>query len=176
MSDSASDSAKGKVASNNAPFFVDNEIIVLTKTGVWLADGNEISHEPTRKLFSKSLVRDGNEFYLKIGRESKRIQVEDTPYFVQRIDGSEKSGYQVTLNDETVEKLDPKTLHYRPGRLTCKIKLSHSNQPGNSLSHLEGEEALFLHAPYFDLLRSLQEDHQSYFLVFGPSRIRLAKK
>jgi hypothetical protein len=143
-----------KTTPSNAPFFVDNEVIVLTKNGIWIADEVEISHEPTRKLFAKSLKKDPNGYHLHIGKETKQIQVEDTAYFVHRIDGSAEEGYQVWLSDETQEFLDPKTLKYRPARLTCKIKNG-------------TEEAKFLHAAYFDLLKDLKQDMNSYYLEFG---------
>jgi hypothetical protein len=151
----------------NAPFFVDREIIVLTRNGIWLADDTEISHEPTAKLFARSLKKDNQGYYLHIGRETKRIKVEDTAYFVTRIDGDPRKNVTLSLNDQTQETLNPLTLKYRPGRLTCRIK--------------EGqEEARFLHRSYFDLLKDLQEDEKSYYLEFPTSgttsRIDLAAK
>ena len=67
------------------------------------------------------------------------------------------------MNDESRERLDPGTLRYRPGRLSCRIK-------GGK------EEAKFLHAAYFDLLRGLEEDVRSYFTRIGAERIDLAAK
>ncbi len=149
---------------SNAPFFVDNEVIQLTKNGVWIADGTEITHEPTRKLFARSLVRDSKGGYsLVIGRETKAIEVEDTAYFVIRVDGTPQSGVTLTLSNETQEPLLPETLCYRPGRLTCQVK-------GGA------EEAKFLHAPYFDLLKHLEEDNSAYYLKFGTKRIDIAPK
>jgi hypothetical protein len=147
-------------ATENAPFFVDREVIVLTRNGIWLADGTEITHEPTAKLFARSLKHDEQGYFIHVGRETKRIEVEDTAYFVQRIDGDAKRGLVVSLNDESQEPLDPKTLAYRPGRLTCRIKSGK-------------EEAKFLHNPYFDLLRNLQEDKKSYFLEFQSPKLRV---
>ncbi len=148
---------------STGPVFVDREVIVLSRQGVWLADGEEITHEPTRKLFARSLKKNQEGYYLQIGRETKKIQVEDTAYFVIRIDGSPAQGYELWVNDETREKLDPETLRYRPGRLTCQIKK-------------KKEEAKFLHAAYFDLLKDLQEDDSSYFLQIHSKRISLAGK
>jgi len=145
-----------------APFFVDNEVIVLTRNGIWIADGTEISHEPTRKLFARSLKKDAEGYYLHIGRETKRITVEDTAYFVSRVDGDPRAGYEIWVNDETREPLDPASLKYRPGRLTCRLG--------------RGEEAKFLHAAYFDLLRHLEEDGREYFLTIQGNRIPLAAK
>jgi hypothetical protein len=97
--------------------YVDFEVIVVTKEGVWMADGSEISHVPTRKLFARSLKHDEQGYFLSIGRETKRIEVEDTAYFVERLEG-----LTAFLSDETQEKIDPSALTYRPGRLTMKIK------------------------------------------------------
>ncbi len=149
----------------NAPFFVDNEVIIVNKQGVWIADGHEITHEPTRRLFARSLKRDEKGYFLKIGRETKRIEIEDTAYFVHRIDGDPESGMTVWLNDEQQEKLKPESLRYRPGRLTCLV--TRDGQP---------EEAKFLHAAYFDLLKHLGEDGTIYFLDFAGTRITLSKK
>ena len=147
----------------NAPFFVDREVIILTRNGVWVADGTEISHEPTRKLFARSLKKDAEGYFLHIGRETKRIQVEDTAYFVVRADGDSARGYELLLNDETSEKLQPRSLGYRPGRLVCTVKGG-------------GEEAKFLHAPYFDILKNLKEDKSEYFLEIEKQRVALARK
>ncbi len=147
----------------NAPFFVDNEVIVLSRNGVWLADGDEITHEPTRKLFARSLKKDADGYRLYIGRETKLIQVEDTAYFVSRVDMHPDGGADLLLNDETRERLAPDTLSYRPGRLACRVK--------------EGsEDAKFLHAAYFDILKNLEEDEDTYFLQVAGQRIQLARK
>lgn len=148
------------MSQGNAPFFVDNEVITLTRNGVWLSDGTEITHEPTRRLFARSLKRDSLGWTLQVGRETKRITVEDTGYFIHRIDGSPEMSYELWLNDETREPLDPTTLHYQPGRLSCRLA--------------RGEEAKFLHAAYFDLLKDLGEDERGYFLNIQGKRYPLA--
>ena len=144
----------------NAPFLVDNEVIRLTSNGVWISDEIEISHEPTRRLFAKSLRKDEQGYFLAVGRETKRIIVEDTAYFIHRIDGDPTQGLEIRLSDETREKLDPRTLKYRPGRLTCQIK-------GGT------EEAKFLHAPYFDLLKEIFEQDGSYWIKVEGIAVRL---
>lgn len=147
----------------NAPFFVDTEVIRLTRNGIWLSDSVEIDHEQTRRMFAKSLERDAKGWLLKIGSETKRIEVEDTAYFVTRIEGTPSQGIDVCLSDESRERLDPATLTYRPGRLACRIK-------GGK------EEAKFLHAPYFELLKNLQEDDSFYWLDLGGKRVQLTSK
>lgn len=150
-------------AGPNAPFFVDNEVIRLTKNGVWLSDDTEIDHQQTVKMFAKSLKRDDEGYFIQIGRETKRILVEDTAYFVTSVDGTPEAGFEVRLSDESRERLDSSTLAYRPGRLSCKIK-------GGS------EEAKFLHSAYFDLLKDLEEDDSSYLIRVQGKKIILAAK
>jgi hypothetical protein len=116
----------------NAPFFADRETIRLTRQGTWLSDGTEIDHEGTRRLFARSLFRDEQGYWLRIGPESKLIEVEDTAYFVTGLEGSPGGGYRVRLNDESVEPLDPATLRYAPGRLTCG-RLSNGRTSSNRL-------------------------------------------
>lgn len=143
-------------ASSNAPFFVDTEVIRLTKNGVWMSDQTEITHEPTRQMFARNLERiPGHErhYQIKVSHESKAIEIEDTPYFVQRIDGNLESGFEILLNDGIREKLNFQSLKYQPERLTCTIE--RKEYP---------EEAKFLSSAYMDLLSHLREDDSSYFL------------
>lgn len=149
--------------------YVDREVIRLTRNGVWIADDAEITHEPTRDLFARSLKKDEQGYFLQIGRETKRIEVEDTAYFVQRFYGTPQGaqGIELQINDGTSERLDPLTLSYRPNRLTARIK-------GKS------EEAKFLSTAYNELLGFLQEDETAYFLVFQEgsklTRVNLLRK
>jgi hypothetical protein len=150
--------------SGNAPFFVDKEVIRLTKNGVWLSDDVEIDHEQTIKIFARGLERDAQGVWqIRVGRETKRIEVEDTAYFVTRVEGTPERGYEIWLSDETREHLDPSTLTYRPGRLTCRIKTGR-------------EEAKFLSAAYFDLLKELDEDADTYWLDIQGQKVVLSSK
>lgn len=162
--------------------FRDDEIIKLTREGIWLADQHEITHEATRKLFSRSLYRgsdpklkqvvaaltqklgpafyipaiDPQAFYLVIGSEFKKVEVEDTPYFVHRIDGQPQTGVTLWVSDGTQEVLDPKTLNYGgayPGRLICTLK--------------NGLLARIIRPAYADLLLTLKEDSMGHYLEFN---------
>ena len=146
------------------PLYEDREVIIVTKDGIWLADGSEITHDPTRRLFARSLVKDSEGYFLSIGRETKRIEVEDTAYFVERIVRKTAGEVSLHVSDGTQEVLDPGTLRYSPGRLTCKIKNG-------------TEEAKFLRTPYYEILRDLEESREEsgpgYFLNFNGKKIRL---
>jgi hypothetical protein len=145
--------------------YQSSEILKLTSSGIWLADGKEISHEPTRKLFARSLKRQGAGYMIQVGRESKPVEVEDTAYFIHRVDGNPAEGFEAWLSDDTREKLDPATLRYRPGRLICKMER-------NGVL----EEVKFLHAAYFDFMKFLREDDFNYFLDTKEGKFVLARK
>ena len=122
-----------------------------------MADGTEITHHPTLKFFARSLQKDEQGYFLKAGQETKRITVEDTPYFVIRIDSN-----ILTLNDERQVPLDPITLRYAPGRLTCRIP-----------SVFGLAEAKFLRAPYYDVMKTLEQDQKGYWITIQGCRILL---
>lgn len=160
---------------NNAPFFVDREVIVLTERGVWMADGTEITHEPTRTLFARSLMRGPKGYSLVIGHETKWIDVQDTALFVHALRGDAVSGWELVLSDGSREALNPPTLSYRPGRLTCRVKVGASGPARGELLPLCDEEARFLSAPYMDLLRDVEKDGTGYYLVIAGRRVELGK-
>jgi hypothetical protein len=121
--------------------FISNEILRLTQSGIWLANGSEITHQSTVEAFFRNIHRDEQGYLIRIGKESKRIEVEDTAYFVTGLEGSAAKGFLITLSDQSQEKLVPSALSYRPGRLSVAIE-----------RRGQKEEARFLHAPYFSLL------------------------
>lgn len=149
----------------NAPFFVDNEKIILRADGQWVADDVEITHEGTCRMFFRGLEKDTKGYIIRVGRESKRVDIEDCAFFITRIEGTPSDGYELWLSDGTQVGLDPANLKYRPGRLSSIV-----------MTRIGEEEAKFLRGPYFELLSYLEEDDKSYFLNFGGSKISLAKK
>lgn len=153
------------MAAKIAHLFVDHEDVTLSKDGLWLSNGQEIEHQATCDAFFRNLKCDKSGYFIEIGRDQKRIQVEDTAFFVRDLEGTPQDGIEVILSDHTKVGLDPGTLKYKPGRLTCRV-----------MTRLGEQEAKFLRAPYFELMKSLEEDENCYFLDFGGSKITLAKK
>ncbi len=142
------------------------EEIRLTANGVWLSNGSEIDHENTVKLFFRSIRKDGEGYFLQVGPETKRIVVEDTAYFVVGLEGGPSEGYVLLLSDGTCEPLDPATLKYQLGRLTCGVHREFN----------EGlVEAKFLQKSYVELLKNLEQEGEEYHLVLGGKKIILAR-
>lgn len=147
------------------PLFVDRETIRLTANGTFLSDGEEITHARTVEAFHRFLDRDDEGYFIRIGRDFKRIEVEDTARFVSDIAWSGLEGnavVELTLLDGTRERLDPETLAYRPERLTCRVR-------GGK------EEAKFLRKPYLELLMNALADRDGYSIAIGGRTIRLGK-
>jgi hypothetical protein len=147
----------------DTPLFIDRETIRLTKDGVFLSDGEEISHARTVGAFHRHLGRDDEGWFIRIGRDFKRIEVEDTARFVSGIEWSGAEGnasVELTLLDGTRERLDPETLTYRTDRLTCRVR-------GGK------EEAKFLRKPYLELLMRALAEGDGYALSIGGRTIRL---
>jgi hypothetical protein len=147
------------------PIFIDRETIRLTKDGVFLSDGEEITHARTVEGFHRFLGRDAQGYFIAIGRDFKRIEVEDTAFFVTDIEWIGKDGeeaVELTLSNGTHERLDPDTIAYRPDRLTCRI------QGGK-------EEAKFLRRPYLELLMNALAEKNGYAIRLGGRTIRLGQ-
>ncbi|MBC7691331.1 MAG: DUF1285 domain-containing protein [Methylotenera sp.] len=145
------------------PQYIDHETIILNSKGVWLTNGEEITHLETCKAFAKHLGRDTEGYFIQIGNNHKRIEVEDTPFFVTRIK-STSDAVTLVLNDESTEQLNPQSLSYSPSRLSCTVK---KLAPGGPF------EARFLPQAYFDLLKDLEQEGEDYFVQIGSSRIKL---
>jgi len=122
--------------------FIDHEIIKVDKNGIWLSDGEPITHEKTLIAYNRFLGKDDQGYYIQIGNNFKRIEVEDTAYFITTVFKKEHEDWQIRLSDGTYETLDPQTLRYKPQRLTCLVK---------NKQH----EAKFLSQAYHDSLKDL---------------------
>jgi len=165
--------------------YIDHEVIRLTASGVWLADGEEITHERTLSAFQRHLhpTEDGMGWEIRIGRERKRIEVEDTAFFVRKIEGTPETGFRLFLTDGTEQELDPKTLDYRPGRLVCRIHWPREGSPvitNDTATKEKGSpgwaEARFLRAPYIELLSHAVVEDETFTLQFGTVKILLQEE
>ena len=132
------------------------EDLILTKNGVWLSNGEEITHEKTLIAFSRNLYRCKEGFEIRIGPERKNVHVEDTLYFVTGMEGDPALGYTLRLNDGREIELSPETLSYRPGRLTCKVP--HPTEGPR-------EEAKFLTQSYYEILNHLEKTENGFSIT-----------
>lgn len=127
--------------------------LFLAKSGALFQEGEEITHEKTRSLFLRSIVRTPKGLYLvQLGNEELDLVVEDTPQFVQAYD--RKSG-MLRLNDGTQEKLNPDSLRVSADQsFRCTLE--------------NGWEARFLSPAYYEITKDITEDSsgKGYVLHF----------
>ena len=154
-------------AHSDSSIFGIFEDLILTRNGVWLSNGEPVTHERTLLAFSRNLYRSKEGFEIRIGPERKTVHVEDTPYFVVSIDGVPELGFSLSLNDGRTVELEPTSLRYQPGRLTCKVPHPNEN------TH---EEARFLSNAYHELLKHVEKNEQGFVIRIEGNDILLAKE
>ena len=154
-------------ANVDTSFFGIHEDIILTKEGVWLSNGEEITHPGTSIGFSRNIYRCKDGFEIRLGTERKVFHAEDTIYFVNGLDGNPSDGFMLSLNDGRTEKLDANTLNYKPGRLTCKVLHPTEN------TH---EEAKFLTAAYYELLKHVEKTPRGFEISIEGKTILLSDR
>jgi len=147
-------------------FFGIHEDIILTKDGIWLSNGEEITHPGTLAGFARNIYRCKDGFEIRLGNERKTIHVEDTIYFILGLDGTPAAGFTLRLNDGRTVKLEAGTLQYRPGRLTCKVP--HPQEQTH-------EEAKFLTTAYYELLKHVEKTKRGFEITIEGSKILLAE-
>ncbi len=116
--------------------------IKFGKDGLWYSDDEVIPNRAIRRLFSRTLiVSPEGRARLELGEDKAEVIIEDTPWVVTGVEGDPTAGFTVTLNDETVEPLDPASLRVGADNvLYCRVKNG---------TH----EARFLRPAYYELTR-----------------------
>jgi hypothetical protein len=127
----------------------------IDKEGRWFYGDEEITHRKTYLLYCRHLTRDeSGRIILRIGQEQCLVEVEDVPFVVKTLDfilsdqGQLKSIW-LTLNDETREQLNQRTLRIGPGNVPyCQVR-------GGAF------EARFSRGAYQLLLPYIQHDEEA---------------
>ena len=142
-------------------FYADEApAIRFGKDGRWYADDEPIENQRIAALFSRHLTRsDDGAFWLVIGDERARIEVEDTPFVVVRVDGGPKTGFTITLNDGSSEPLCADSLGFGDADvLYCAAKGGR-------------ERVRFPRAPQIDLLAHARAGAAGTELPLAPGRV-----
>jgi hypothetical protein len=127
-------------------YAIQSSKIRFGRDGRWYSDDEPITNERIADLFSKHVVRqpDGS-YQIEIGWDKAAIEVEDTPYVVERVDPTGEGGFVVELNDESREPLDLDSLAISDDNvLYCHLAG-------------RGERARFLRPAYYQLAPYIQE-------------------
>ena len=105
-------------------YAIESHTIRFGKDCRWYADGEIITNERIAALFSRHVTRgDDGAFWLVVGDERARIEVEDTPFVVVRVDGDPERGFRIGLNDDSSEPLTGDSLRLdEDDVLSCSVK------------------------------------------------------
>lgn len=131
---------------------IESHAIRLGRDGRWYADDEPIANRRIAALFSRHVTRGADgDWWLVVGDERARIVVEDTPFFVVRVDGSPEAGFTVGLSDGSAEPLAAASLCVGDADvLYCDVKdgayRARFLRPAQAelLSHVVAEDGRFL--------------------------------
>lgn len=133
--------------------------IRIDKEGTWFYNDLPIVNRAIYLFFNQHItVDDDGTYSLKIGNETCRLIVEDTPYVVVDVWLEEEAGpgqntFQIRLNDETQEQLNLETLIIREDNSPC-CRVKNEQFP-----------ARFLRPAYYRLAEHVVQDEAGRFYI-----------
>jgi len=140
--------------------------LVIDKDGRWFQNGAEIIHPQVYCQFCAMLEHspDGG-YQVRMGREICRVEVEDAPFVVQRVEDPDDNGISILLNDGTTERFDPEQFWIGAHNVPyCTVKQGRFH-------------ARFSRPAYYQIAQYIEqgEKENELFLVVGIRRIRINK-
>ncbi|HXJ37514.1 MAG TPA: hypothetical protein VMS22_26095 [Candidatus Eisenbacteria bacterium] len=138
--------------------------ITFGKDGRWYCDDEIIPNKAICRLYARAMTIDADGIArLRLGEDEAHVTIEDTPWVVVQVEGGPARGFQILLNDETLEPLDPATLRVGPDNvLYCRVKDAR-------------HEARFLRPAYYELMRHCVPGPEgTLVLPVGSLRVTLA--
>lgn len=137
--------------------------ITFGKDGRWYCDDEVIPNKAICRLYARAMtIGDDGIARLQLGEDKAQVTIEDTPWVVVQVDGDGTRGFELVLNDETREPLDPGSLRVGDGNvLYARVK--------------DGRhEARFLRPAYYELMRhAVPGPGDTLALVVGGRRVAL---
>ncbi len=99
-------------ASGPAPWALPR--LRIDRDGAWFHEEAEVTHAGVLANLQGNLRVDAEGHYLQIGSARVRVEVEDTPFVIVRVE-REGNGLVATLNDLSREPLALESLRFGPG-------------------------------------------------------------
>ena len=134
------------------PFCGDMDLIIR-RDGTWIHEGRPIRRKAMRQLFASILKLEAGEYFLVNPIEKVRIQVEDCPFIITRMEttGSGKT-QEITLITDMDEQVTVDATH--------PIQVQHNPKTGEPHPTAEvrnGLKALISRNTYYQLIELAQE-------------------
>jgi hypothetical protein len=133
-------------------------LLRIDKEGNWFYNKLPIINKAIYLFFNQHLTQDESGAYIiRIGNETSRLFVEDTPFVVTGVDYIQTKApedyFDIRLNDETIEKLDLQTLYIGKNNIPyCRVK-------GGTFP------ARFLRSAYYQLSQHVQQEGEEGFYI-----------
>jgi uncharacterized protein len=138
--------------------------IRIDREGSWFYRGTEMFRQDIVGLFYQHLEQDYLGYFIQIGEQRYRVDVEDTAYVVRAVywtrSGDKLESVRLLLSDNSVEELDPDTLKIgEENVLYCRVKAGRF-------------DARFLRSSYYRFAEIIRFDPQpnSYFIELNERR------
>jgi hypothetical protein len=130
--------------------------ILIDKEGRWFHKGAEMIHRDIVRFFYEHIEVDSlGRYVVRWGEEHCYLEVEDTPFVVQKVKVEEDGGIQnfrLFLSDDTEEILNPETLFVGGENvLYCKVKQGRF-------------PARFLRPAYYQMAEFVREEEGGFHL------------
>jgi hypothetical protein len=147
------------------PFLKEDYILKIDKEGTWFYNDLPIINKNIYRFFNQHIEKDKDGgYFLRIGKETCQLVVEDTPYVVVSVDHlslgtGKKEIFKIRLNDESEEALDLSTFYIGKNNVPyCRVK--------------NGEfPARFLRSPYYCLAQHIhQEGAARFYLILNKEK------
>lgn len=143
----------------------------IDRDGTWLHEGREVTHPGILQNLFANLARDDDGHFLQVGPRRIPVEVEETPFVVVRLEGSNiredaVESLTLVLSDGSCEPLDPQSLWVGPGNVPyCRVK-------GGVF------EARISLSAWLQLAERLEEDEAGAepVLVLGRERVRIPRR
>jgi hypothetical protein len=141
--------------------------LVIDKDGRWFQNGAEIIHPEIYRMFADMLEKtpDGG-YMVRFGKEACRVEVQDAPFVVQRVDAEAEGRIIIQLNDGSRERLDPERFWIGKENVPyCRIK--------DGMFH-----ARFSRPAYYQLAPYIipGEEEKTFFLLIDGKRTKIKEQ
>jgi len=142
--------------------------ILIDREGRWFHKGAEMIQRDIVRLFYEHIEVDSlGRYVVRLGDESCYLDVEDTPFVVQRVrfeDDGDIQNLRVFLSDDTEEALNPETLFVgEENVLYCTVK--------------QGRFSARFHRPaYYQLAEFVQEEEGRFHLPLNGRKHFIRRK
>jgi hypothetical protein len=124
------------------------------RDGRWYADDEPITNPRIAALFARHLRRQPDGTYaIQMADERAAVEIEDAPFVVVGVSRVDEGTWHVELNDGSMERLDPASVHVAPDAVAyCRVKGGR-------------ERARFLRAAYYELAQDIVETAPGRFVL-----------